>query len=122
MHHPMIAAMPSQCWCRTEIPAAVRHYGRAIAEFPTHWQLPTIPEVLLRSKSLNDALTSLEKRSHKRPDDDAAPGARGAASGRTGYKDAAAPLRLSEQYASRTICAALIDQFELASKAGDGDY
>ena len=93
VHHPMIAAMFGQVLVQNEeIPAAVRHYERAIAEFPTHWQLHyDLPEVLLRSKEPKRALTSLEKSLAKRPDD-ATAGARGAGVGRGRLQDAAAPL------------------------------
>ena len=123
VHHPMIAAMLGQVLVQNEeIPAAVRHYERAIAEFPTHWQLHyDLPEVLLRSKEPKRALTSLEKSLAKRPDDVQLLELAARASAEAGYKMRQHRF-LGEQYARQGNLRGAIDQFELASKAGDGDY
>jgi len=105
-----------------EIPAAVRFFERAIAEYPNHWQLHyDLPEVLLRAKEPKRALASLEKSLGKRPDDLQLLELAARASADAGLKMKQHRF-LGEQYARQANLRGALDQFELAAKAGDGDY
>lgn len=121
--HPMIAAMMGQLLIQNEeIPAAVRHFERALMEFPSHWQLHyDLPEVLLRAKEPKRALASLEKSLAKRPDDVQLLELAARASAESGLKMKQHRF-LGEQYARLGNLRGALDQFELAAKAGDGDY
>lgn len=121
--HPMIAAMLGQLLIQNEeIPAAVRHFERAIVEFPSHWQLHyDLPEVLLRAREPKRALASLEKSLAKRPDDVQLLELAARASAESGLKLKQHRF-LGEQYARLGNLRGALDQFELAAKAGDGDY
>ncbi len=121
--HPMIAAMMGQILIQNdEIPAAVRFFERAIAEYPNHWQLHyDLPEVLLRAKEPKRALASLEKSLGKRPDDLQLLELAARASADAGLKMKQHRF-LGEQYARQANLRGALDQFELAAKAGDGDY
>jgi len=123
IRHPMITAMMGQILIQAEeIGPAVTFFERAIVDYPNHWQLHyDLPEVLLRAKQPKRALASLEKSLAQRPDDvqllDLA--ARACA-------DAGMRMKqhrfLGELYARQANLRGALDQFELASKAGDGDY
>jgi predicted Zn-dependent protease len=121
--HPMISAMMGQLLIQNdEIPAAVRHFERAIAEYPNHWQLHyDLPEVLLRAKEPKRALASLEKSLSRRPDDVQLLELAARACADAGFKMKQHRF-LGEQYARQGNLRGALDQFELASKAGDGDY
>lgn len=121
--HPMIAAMMGQVLIQNEeIPAAVRFFERAIVEYPNHWQLHyDLPEVLLRAKEPKRALASLEKSLARRPDDVQLLELAARACADAGLKMKQHRF-LGEQYARMGNLRGALDQFELASKAGDGDY
>ncbi len=121
--HPMIAAMHGQILIQNdEIPEAVRFFEQAIVEFPNHWQLHhDLPEVLLRAKQPKRALASIEKSLAKRPDDTVLLELAARASAESGLKMKQHRF-LGEQYARMGNLRGALDQFELASKAGDGDY
>ncbi len=121
--HPMIAAMMGQLLIQNEeIPAAVRFFELAIVEFPNHWQLHyDLPEVLLRAKEPKRALTSLEASLARRPDDVQLLELAARASAEAGLKMKQHRF-LGEQYWRQGNLRGALDQFELASKAGDGDY
>lgn len=123
VRHPMITAMLGQILIQNEeIPAAVTFFERAIAEFPNHWQLHyDLPEVLLRAKEPKRALLSLEKSLIKRPDDVRLLELAARASAEAGLR-LKQHRYLGEQYAQMRNLRGALDQFELASKAGDGDY
>ncbi len=121
--HPMLTAMMGQILIQAEeIGPAVTFFERAIVDYPNHWQLHyDLPEVLLRAKLPKRALASLEKSLLRKPDDvqllDLA--ARACA-------DAGMKMKqhryLGELYARQANLRGALDQFELAAKAGDGDY
>ena len=121
--HPMIAAMMGQILIQAEeIGPAVTFFEHAIVEYPNHWQLHyDLPEVLLRAKLPKRALASIEKSLGRQPDDvqllDLA--ARASADGGMKMKQ---HRFLGELYARQANLRGALDQFELASKAGDGDY
>jgi len=123
VRHPMITAMQGQILINNdEIPAAVRFFQRAIEEFPNHWQLHyDLPEVLLRSRQPKEALVSIEKSLSKRPDDVRMLELAARASAEAGLK-LKQHRYLGEQYAQMGNLRGALDQFELASKSGDGDY
>ena len=121
--HPMIAAMHGQILIQNdEISAAVKFFEQAIVEFPNHWQLHyDLPEVLLRNNQPKRALASVERSLAKRPDDVALLELAARASAESGLKMKQHRF-LGEQYARMGNLRGALDQFELASKAGDGDY
>lgn len=121
--HPMIAAMMGQMLIQNEeIPAAVKFFERAVVEYPNHVQLQyDLPEVLLRAKEPKRALASLEKSLARRPDDAQFLELAARASADAGLKMKQHRF-LGEQYARQGNLRGALDQFELASKAGDGDY
>ena len=121
--HPMITAMLGQILIQNdEIAAAVPFFERAIVQYPNHWQLHyDLPEVLLRAKQPKRALASVEKSLARQPDDvqllDLA--ARASAEAGMAMKQ---HRFLGELYAKQANFRGALDQFELAAKAGDGDY
>ena len=121
--HPMIAAMHGQILIQNEeIPEAVKFFEQAIVEFPNHWQLHhDLPEVLLRAKQPKRALAAVERSLAKRPDDTTLLEYAARASAEAGLKMKQHRF-LGEQYARLGNLRGALDQFELASKAGDGDY
>jgi predicted Zn-dependent protease len=123
VRHPMIPAMLGQMLIQNEeIPAAVKHFEQALAEYPNHWQLHyDLPEVLLRAKEPKRALASVEKSLVRRPDDVQLFELAARASADLGLKMKQHRF-LGEQYARQGNLRGALDQFELASKAGDGDY
>ncbi len=121
--HPMIAAMHGQILIQNEeFPAAVKFFEQAIIEYPNHWQLHhDLPEVLLRAKQPQRALASVERSLARRPDDTTLLELAARASAESGLKMKQHRF-LGEQYARQGNLRGALDQFELASKAGDGDY
>ena len=121
--HPMITAMIGQIFIQAEeIGPAVTFFERAIIEYPNHWQLHyDLPEVLLRAKLPKRALASLEKSLTRQPDDVQLLDLAARASADAGMKMKQHRF-LGELYARQANLRGALDQFELASKAGDGDY
>ena len=121
--HPMITAMIGQIFIQAEeIGPAVTFFERAIIEYPNHWQLHyDLPEVLLRAKLPKRALASLEKSLARQPDDVQLLDLAARASADAGMKMKQHRF-LGELYARQANLRGALDQFELASKAGDGDY
>ena len=121
MHHPMIAAMLGQVLVQNEeIPAAVRHYERAIAEFPPTGASPRSAGGAAageRARACTGAAG--EKKSCQTPGRCATAGTAARASAEAASK--ATPLPRRAVRPANNLRGA-IDQFELASKAGDGDY
>lgn len=123
IRHPMITAMRGQILIQNEeIAAAVTFFERAIVEYPNHWQLHyDLPEVLLRAKEPKRALVSLEKSLARQPDDVQLLDLAARACAEAGMKMKQHRF-LGELYARQANLRGALDQFELASKAGDGDY
>ena len=123
IRHPMIAAMRGQILIQNEeIAAAVTFFERAIVEYPNHWQLHyDLPEVLLRAKEPKRALAALEKSLARQPDDVQLLDLAARACAEAGMKMKQHRF-LGELYARQANLRGALDQFELASKAGDGDY
>lgn len=123
IRHPMITAMRGQILIQNEeIAAAVTFFERAIIEYPNHWQLHyDLPEVLLRAKEPKRALASLEKSLARQPDDVQLLDLAARACAEAGMKMKQHRF-LGELYARQANLRGALDQFELASKAGDGDY
>lgn len=121
--HPMITAMMGQILIQAEeIGPAVIFFERAIAEYPNHWQLHyDLPDVLLRAKQPKRALASIEKSLVRQPDDAHLLDLAARASADAGMKMKQHRF-LGELYARQANLRGALDQFELASKAGDGDY
>ncbi|MBC7711147.1 MAG: M48 family metallopeptidase [Rhizobacter sp.] len=121
--HPMITAMMGQILIQAdEIGPAVGFFERAIIEYPNHWQLHyDLPEVLLRAKLPQRALASVEKSLARQPDDVQLLDLAARASADAGLKLKQHRF-LGELYARQANLRGALDQFELASKAGDGDY
>jgi beta-barrel assembly-enhancing protease len=123
IRHPMITAMMGQLLIQNEeIGPAVTFFERAIVEYPDHWQLHyDLPEVLLRAKQPKRALVSLEKSLARRPDDVQLLDLAARACADAGMKMKQHRF-LGELYARQANLRGALDQFELAAKAGDGDY
>jgi beta-barrel assembly-enhancing protease len=123
VRHPMIAAMMGQILIQNEeIGPAVTFFERAIAQYPDHLQFHyDLPEVLLRARQPKRALASLEKSLARRPDDEQLLELGARASADAGMKMKQHRF-LGELYARQANLRGALDQFELASKAGDGDY
>jgi beta-barrel assembly-enhancing protease len=121
--HPMVTAMMGQILIQSEaIGPAVTFFERAIVEYPNHWQLHyDFPEVLLRAKLPKRALASLEKSLLRKPDDVQLLDLAARASADAGMK-MKQHRYLGELYAQQANLRGALDQFELAAKAGDGDY
>ena len=121
--HPMITAMIGQILIQAEeIGPAVTFFEKAIIEYPNHWQLHyDLPDVLLRAKLPKRALASLEKSLLRQPDDVQLLDLAARASADAGMK-MKQHRYLGELYARQANLRGALDQFELAAKAGDGDY
>ena len=121
--HPMITAMMGQILIQAEeIPAAVTFFEKAIIDYPNHWQLHyDLPEVLLRAKQPQRALASIEKSLARKPDDVQLLDLAARSSADAGLKMKQHRF-LGELYARQANLRGALDQFELAAKAGDGDY
>ncbi len=121
--HPMFAALLGQAYLQNEeFGRASEFLEAAIARFPNHTQLHyDLPEALLRLKQPKRALERVEASLAKRSDDVLLLNLASRANADLGQK-----LRqhryLGEQYYRQGSLAAALDQFELASKASDGDY
>ena len=121
--HPMITAMMGQILIQAEeIGPAVTFFERAMVDYPNHWQLHyDLPEVLLRAKLPKRALASLEKSLLRKPEDVQLLDLAARACADAGMKMKQHRF-LGELYAQQANLRGALDQFELASKAGDGDY
>ena len=121
--HPMITAMRGQILIQAEeFGPAVTFFEQAISDYPNHWQLHyDLPEVLLRAKLPKRALASLEKSLLRKPNDVQLLDLAARACADAGMKMKQHRF-LGELYAQQANLRGALDQFELASKAGDGDY
>ena len=121
--HPMITAMMGQILIQAEeFGPAVTFFEQAISDYPNHWQLHyDLPEVLLRAKLPKRALASLEKSLLRKPNDVQLLDLAARACADAGMKMKQHRF-LGELYAQQANLRGALDQFELASKAGDGDY
>jgi beta-barrel assembly-enhancing protease len=123
LDHPMIEALLGQLYLQNdETDAAVRHLDAAFAKHPNHMQLAyDLPEALIRAKQTARALSLLERSLAKFPTDTTLLSLAARASAESGMK-LKQHRYLGEQYYHQGNLRAAIDQFELASKAGDGNY
>jgi beta-barrel assembly-enhancing protease len=121
--HPMIAALLGQAYLQNdEVGPAVTHLEAAIQTYPNHTQLHyDLPDALIRANQPKRALEMINRSLAKRADDVTLLGLGARASADLGQK-----LRqhrfLGEQYYRQGNLKGALDQFELASKSGDGDY
>ncbi len=120
--HPMVAAMYGHHLLEAgETEAAIRHFEAASRDFPEHAQFfYDYPEALLRGGRAAEALQASERLLGKRAQDTRllAIAARAAAESGARLKQ---HRYLGEQYYQEGKLAAAVDQFDLASRAGDGD-
>lgn len=121
--HPMIEALLGQLYLQSDaVDAAVKHLELAFLRFPNHTQLAyDLPEALIRQKQPKRALTLVEASIGKQPNDATLFALAARASAELGEK-LKQHRYLGEQYHRQGALRAALDQFELASKAGDGDY
>jgi beta-barrel assembly-enhancing protease len=121
--HPMIEALLGQLYLQNdEVDAAVKHLDVAFARFPNHLQLAyDLPEALIRQKQPRRALGLIEKSLTKHSSDVTLLSLGARASADLGMK-LKQHRYLGEQYYRQGALKAALDQFELASKASDGDY
>ncbi|TAG06222.1 MAG: M48 family peptidase [Betaproteobacteria bacterium] len=121
--HPMFAALLGQAYLQNEeFGRASEFLTAAIERFPNHTQLHyDLPEALLRLKQPKLAMQRIEASLAKRSEDVLLLNLASRAAADLGQK-----LRqhrfLGEQYFRQGNLSAALDQFELSSKAGDGDY
>jgi beta-barrel assembly-enhancing protease len=123
VEHPMIEALLGQLYLQSDdVDAAVKHLDAAFQRFPNHMQLAyDLPEALIRHKQPKRALTLVEATLAKYPEDATLFALAARASAELGEK-LKQHRYLGEQYYRQGALKAALDQFELASKAGDGDY
>jgi beta-barrel assembly-enhancing protease len=121
--HPMVEALLGQLYLQNdEVDAAVKHLDVAFQRYPLHMQLAyDLPEALIRSKNPKRALSMLESSLAKHPTDVQLLSLAARASAELGQK-LKQHRYLGEQYYQQGALKAALDQFELASKASDGDY
>jgi predicted Zn-dependent protease len=121
--HPMIEALLGQLYLQSDdIAGAVKQLDYAFAKYPNHMQLAyDLPEALIRAKQAPRALEFLERSIAKYPSDPQLYALAARASAESGQKLKQHRF-LGEQYYHQGALRAAIDQFELASKAGDGNY
>jgi predicted Zn-dependent protease len=121
--HPMIEALLGQVFLQSDdVDGAVKQLESAFARFPNHMQLAyDLPEALIRAKQAPRALSLLERSISKYPSDPQLYALAARASAESGQKLKQHRF-LGEQYYHQGALRAAIDQFELASKAGDGNY
>ncbi len=123
LQHPMIEALLGQLYLQNDdVDGAVRHLETAFQRFPNHMQLAyDLPEALIRAKKSTRALTLLEATIAKHSNDPQlhALAARASADLNLKLKQ---HRHLGEQYYLQGALRAALDQFELASKASDGNY
>jgi beta-barrel assembly-enhancing protease len=123
VEHPMIEALLGQLYLQNdEVDAAVKHLEAAFQRYPNHMQLAyDLPEALIRSKQPKRALNLLEITLAKHAADPQLLSLAARASADLGLK-LKQHRYLGEQYYRQGNLVAALDQFELASKASDGDY
>ncbi len=123
VEHAMIEALLGQLYLQNdEIEAAVKHLDVAIRRFPNHMQLAyDLPEALIRQKEARRALSLVERSLEKHASDVTLLSLAARASADLGLK-LKQHRYLGEQYYRQGALKAALDQFELASKAADGDY
>ncbi len=121
--HPMIEALLGQLYLQNdEIDIAVKHLEASFQRYPNHMQLAyDLPEALIRGKQPKRALGMLEKTLAKHSADPQLLSLAARASADLGLK-LKQHRYLGEQYYRQGNLSAALDQFELASKASDGDY
>jgi beta-barrel assembly-enhancing protease len=121
--HPMIEALLGQLYLQSDdVVGAVKQLDAAFAKYPNHMQLAyDLPEALIRAKQAPRALELLERSIAKHPSDPQLYALAARASAESGQKLKQHRF-LGEQYYHQGALRAAVDQFELASKAGDGNY
>jgi beta-barrel assembly-enhancing protease len=121
--HPMIEALLGQLYLQNdELDTAVKHLEASFQRYPNHMQLAyDLPEALIRSKQSKRALSLLEATLAKHSADPQLLSLAARASADLGLK-LKQHRYLGEQYYRQGNLVAALDQFELASKASDGDY
>jgi beta-barrel assembly-enhancing protease len=123
VEHPMIEALLGQLYLQNdEVDAAVKHLESAFLRYPNHMQLAyDLPEALIRQKQSKRALAMIETLLGKHANDVTLLGLAARASAEVGLK-LKQHRYLGEQYYRQGALKAALDQFELASKASDGNY
>jgi beta-barrel assembly-enhancing protease len=123
IEHPMIEALLGQLYLQSdEVDSAVKHLDQAFQRYPLHMQLAyDLPEALIRAKNPKRALSMVETALTKYPTDVQLLGLAARASAELGHK-LKQHRYLGEQYYQQGALKASLDQFELASKASDGNY
>ncbi|TAG82593.1 MAG: M48 family peptidase [Betaproteobacteria bacterium] len=123
VEHPMVEALLGQLYLQSDdVPGAVAQLERAFQRYPNHMQLAyDLPEALIRAKNPKRALSLLESTLSKFPNDPQLYALAARASADLGLKQKQ-HKNLGEQYYLQGALRAAIDQFDLASKANDGDY
>jgi beta-barrel assembly-enhancing protease len=123
IEHPMIEALLGQLYLQNdEVNVAVKHLEASFQRYPNHMQLAyDLPEALIRDKQSKRALSLLEVTLVKHAADPQLLSLAARASADLGLK-LKQHRYLGEQYYRQGNLRAALDQFELASKAGDGDY
>ena len=121
--HPMIDAMAGHVYLDSgDVNAAVKRFETALAKYPNKMQLVyDYPEALLTAGRYADAAAAAEKQLMRFPND--GPLHLTAARAYTAMnKQMMAHRHQGEYYAWQGNLRAAVDQFELAAKAGDGDF
>ncbi len=123
IEHPMIEALLGQVYLENEeIDAAVKHLDASLQRYPKHMQLAyDLPEALVRAKNPKRALGLTETLLAKHPSDTRLLSLAARASADLGLK-LKQHRYLGEQYYHQGALKSALDQFELASKASDGNY
>lgn len=123
VEHPMIEALLGQLYLQNdELDAAVRHLDASFQRYPNHMQLAyDLPEALIRQKNPKRALGLIETSLSKHANDVQLLSLAARASADLGLK-LKQHRYLGEQYYHQGALKAALDQFELASKASDGNY
>ncbi|MGL4231192.1 MAG: M48 family metalloprotease [Casimicrobium sp.] len=121
--HPMHEALMGQLYLQSDdVESAVRHLEGAFQRYPQHMQLAyDLPEALIRAKNPKRALTLLETTLSRHSGDVQLLSLAARASADLGLK-LKQHRYLGEQYYHQGALKAALDQFELASKASDGNY
>ena len=121
--HPMIDAMAGHVYLDSgDVNAAVKRFETALAKYPNKMQLVyDYPEALLTAGRYADAAAAAEAQLMRFPND--GPLHLTAARAYTAMnKQMMAHRHQGEYYAWQGNLRAAVDQFELAAKAGDGDF
>lgn len=123
VRHPMVAAMRGHLLLEAgETAQAIAHFEQVSREWPEHAQFfYDYPEALLRGGRAREALAVAERLLARRASDTRllAIAARAAAESGQRLKQ---HRYLGDQYFHEGRLRAALDQFDLASKAGDGDH